>query len=143
MANNRILLVDDEEDFTNALSERLENRGLKVVTVDSGVAAIQTIKKEHFDAVILDILMPEMDGIETLKHMLNENPDLQIILLTGQASLEKGIEAMKIGAMDFLEKPADIEKLMAQIKAAKGRKILLAEKKMEKQLKNILKTKGW
>jgi len=143
MPDEKILLVDDEEAFATALSERLENRGLKVVTAENGPEAIDKVKEERFDAVILDLLMPEMDGIETLKYLLNENPDLQIILLTGHGSLEKGIEAMKVGAMDFLEKPANIEKLMEQIKEAKTKMLLLSEKKMQEELQQILKTKGW
>ena len=78
-----------------------------------------------------------------MKNLLKKNPELQIILLTGHATLGKGIEAMKLGAMDFLEKPADIDKLMDQIKEAKAKRLLLAEKKMEEELSNILKTKGW
>ena len=143
MTEEKVLLIDDEEDFTRVLSERFQARGLRVVTAESGVEAIQKVKEENFDAVILDMVMPEMDGIETLQSLLKQNPDLQIILLTGYATVPKGIEAMKLGAMDFLEKPADIEKLMAQIKEAKTKKMLLVEKKMEKKLGDILKTKGW
>ena len=84
-----------------------------------------------------------MDGIETLKRMLADNPDLQVILLTGHATLAKGVEAMKLGAMDFLEKPAEIQKLMEKIEQAKANRMLLVEKRSEEKLKEILKTKWW
>ena len=143
MKDEKVLLVDDEDDFISALSERLETRGIKVETSANGIEALDKADETHFDAIVLDLQMPEMDGIETMKKLLKKNPDLQIILLTGHASLDKGIEAMKMGAMDFLEKPADIEKLMGQIKQAKAKRMLLTEKKMEEELSKILKTKGW
>lgn len=143
MAEDKVLLVDDEEEFTHILSERMKTRGLTVVTAKSGRAALKKAKKEAYDAIILDMLMPEMDGIETLKHLLDINPALQIIILTGHATLEKGIEAVKLGAMDFLEKPADINKLMAKIKEAKAQKMVLVEKSAEAKIKKILKSKGW
>ncbi len=143
MKDAKVLLVDDEEDFVSALSERLESRGIKVDTAGSGVEAVEKAGGEKFDAIVLDMLMPEMNGIETLKVLLEKNPELQVILLTGHASLNKGIEAMKLGAMDFLEKPADIEKLMKQIEQAKTKRLVLTEKKMGEELDKILKTKGW
>jgi len=139
----KILLVDDEKDFLDALSERLGTRGIKVSTAENGVEAVDKVDNEQYDAIILDMFMPELDGIETLRKILKKNPDLQVILLTGHASLDKGIEAMKEGAMDFLEKPADIEKLMQQIKDAKAKRLLLTEKKMEEKLEKILKSKSW
>jgi DNA-binding NtrC family response regulator len=143
MADEKVLLVDDEEEFTSILSERMEARGLTVVTARDGDAALKKAKKESFDAIILDMLMPEMDGIETLKRLLEVNPDLQIIILTGHATVEKGVEAVKLGAMDFLEKPADIDKLMAKIKEARAEKMVLVEKRSEAKIKKILKSKGW
>ncbi len=143
MANEKILLVDDEQEFTSVLSERMETRGLKVDTAASGKEALEKVDEESYDAIIVDLMMPGMDGIETLKRMLKKNPDMQIILLTGQATLEKGIEAVKLGAADFLEKPADLQQLMEKIKNAKDKKMLLVEKKAEEDIKHILKTKGW
>jgi FixJ family two-component response regulator len=87
--------------------------------------------------------MPGMDGMETLKRLLKDKPDLQVILLTGYATLEKGIEAVKLGAMDFLEKPAEIQKLMEKIEKAKANKMLLVEERNEERLKGILKSKSW
>lgn len=139
----RVLLVDDEEEFTSVLSERMEARGLSVETADSGYTALEKAKESMYDAVILDLAMPGMDGIETLKGLLEINPDLQVILLTGQATLQKGVEAVKLGALDFLEKPADIQQLTGKIEEAKTRRMILVEKRNEDAIKQILETKGW
>ena len=143
MAEGKVLLVDDEPEFTEVLSQRMESRGVDVDTAASGGEALEKIKGTSYDAIILDLSMPEMDGIETLRHLLEENPDLQVILLTGYATLEKGVEAVKLGAMDFLEKPAEIQKLMGKIEEAKANKMLLVEKHIEDKIKGILGTKWW
>jgi DNA-binding NtrC family response regulator len=139
----KVLLVDDEVEFTEALAERMEARGLNVDTVDSGEAAVDAVKSSDFNAIILDLAMPGMDGIETLKRLREQNPDLQIIVLTGRATVEKGIEAMKLGAMDFLEKPADIKKIMEKIEQATGKRKILMAKQFEQRMKDIMKKKGW
>jgi DNA-binding NtrC family response regulator len=143
MGNERILLVDDEEDFIRVLAERMEARGLRVDTAVSGAEGLDKVESKNFDAIILDLAMPGIDGIETLKRMREQNPDLQIILLTGHATVDKGVEAMKLGAVDFLEKPADIEKLMTLIKLASSKKMVLVAKRSEEQIDAILKKKGW
>lgn len=143
MAKDKVLLVDDERDFTEILSERMESRGLDVDTAASGPEALEKVKQRPYDAIILDLAMPEMDGIETMRRLLDENPDLQVILLTGHATLQKGVEAMKLGAVDFLEKPAEIQKLMEKIEEAKATRMLLVEKRVEEKIKDILETKWW
>jgi len=143
MAKEKVLLVDDELEFTQVLSERMKARGVDVDTAASGHEALEKVKGRSYDAIILDFSMPEMDGIETLRHLVEDNPDLQVILLTGYATLEKGIEAIKLGAMDFLEKPAEIQKLMEKIQQAKANKMLLVEQQMEEKIKGILETKSW
>jgi DNA-binding NtrC family response regulator len=143
MTKERVLLVDDEPEFTEVLSERMEARGVGVDTAASGPEALEKVRAKSYDAIILDLSMPEMDGIETLKRLLEDNPELQVILLTGYATLEKGIEATKLGAMDFLEKPAEIQTLMEKIGKAKANRMLLVEKRAEEKIKGILGTKGW
>jgi DNA-binding NtrC family response regulator len=143
MAKEKVLLVDDEMDFTDALSERMESRGLEVDVAASGPEALDKAHGKSYDAIILDMAMPEMDGIETLKRLLKDNPDLQVILLTGRATVRQGIEAMKIGAMDLLEKPAELERLMEKIEQATTNKMLLVEKRTEDKIKGILETKWW
>ena len=143
MKKEKVLLVDDDADFTDVVSERMESRGVGVDTAASGPEALEKVRDKSYDAIILDLAMPEMDGIETLKRLLADNPDLQVILLTGHATLAKGVEAIKLGAMDFLEKPAEIQKLMEKIEQAKANRMLLVEKRSEEKLKEILKTKWW
>ena len=143
MSTARVLIVDDEKAFSAVLAERMTTRGLQVDTVESGDEALTQITKATYDAVILDLAMPRLDGIETLKRMLDICPDLQVILLTGQATVEKGIEAVKQGAMEFLEKPADIHLLVEKIEKARDNKTLLFEKRMEDAVSDIIKKKGW
>ena len=138
-----VLLVDDEEQFLKVLSKRMEGRGLKVDTSVSGEEALKKVKGKEFDAIILDLAMPGMSGIETLKRIRSENPDVQIIMLTGHGSVEKGVEAIKAGAVDFLEKPADINKIMEKIAEAKNKRVVLVEKKHEAHVKEIIESKGW
>ncbi|MDY0221287.1 MAG: response regulator [Desulfobacterium sp.] len=139
----KILLVDDEQDFLDVMSERMRNRGMDVTTAISAKEALERVKNENFDAIIVDLLMPEMDGLEALKNMKKINSDLQVILLTGHATVEKGIQAMKLGAMDLLEKPADMNNLTEKIKKAKAHKMILVERHMEEKIKKIMGSKGW
>jgi len=132
-----VLLVDDEEKFLDVLSQRLGTRGLDAVTATSGEEALVKIKNKNFDAIILDITMPGIGGIETLKRIRKENPELQIIMLTGRGSVDKAVEAMKEGAIDFLEKPADIDKLLEKIENARQKKTLLVMKNIEEKVKGI------
>lgn len=141
--SEKILLVDDEKEFLEAMSERMTNRGMDVTTALSAKEAIEKVKNENFDAIIVDLLMPEMDGLEALETFKKINADLQVILLTGNATVEKGIEAMKLGAMDLLEKPADLNNLTERIKKAKARKMILVEKHTEEKIKKIISSKGW
>ncbi|PIP40695.1 MAG: two-component system response regulator [Desulfobacterales bacterium CG23_combo_of_CG06-09_8_20_14_all_51_8] len=140
---DKVLIVDDEQDFLDVLSERLKTRDMNVSTASSAKDAIKKIDAESYDAVVLDLMMPEMDGLETLKIMKEKNPDLQVILLTGHATVEKGIQAMKLGAMDLIEKPADLATIVERIKQAKTEKIILVEKKSEERIRDILTRKGW
>ncbi len=139
----KVLLVDDEEQFLDVFSKRLQGRGLKVDIAVSGDEAIKRVKDKQFDTIVLDLVMPGIDGIETLKRLREENPDLQIIILTGHGTVEKGVEAMKEGAVDFLEKPVDLKKLLEKIGEAKQRKVLIVEKRREEEIKKIIESKGW
>ena len=140
--SEKVLLVDDEKDFLDIMSERMEARGMTVKTAESADQALKILEKESFDAIVMDFKMPGMDGIQALKNIKTQKPELQIILLTGYATVEKTVEAMKIGATDLLEKPADLEALAAKIKQAKAEKMLVVEKKTEDKIKDILKRFG-
>jgi DNA-binding NtrC family response regulator len=143
MAHERVLLVDDEVDFTAVLKERMEARGLNVVTAASGPEAVQAVRKKTFDAIILDLLMPGMDGIETLKEILKLDDKAQVILLTGHATPKKGVEAIKQGAVDFLEKPADIQDMLGKIGEAAAKRMELVEKHSMDKIMDIVKSRGW
>jgi DNA-binding NtrC family response regulator len=139
----KVLLVDDEPHFVKLLAERLAGRGFSVETAGGGTEAIDRAKEESYDAIVLDLLMPEMDGLETLKQLKEINPDLQVILLTGHGTIDKGVEAMKLGAMDFVEKPADFKELLEKIKKAKDKRMLLVSKRHEEWVKEQMKSKSW
>jgi len=139
----KVLLIDDEAEFLENLSERMRVRGMEVSTAQTSDSAVNAVEEEEYDAIVLDLQMPGMNGIEMLKAIKARRPDMQVILLTGQATLEAGIEAMKLGAMDFMEKPADIDSLTEKIKKAQAKKMLLVEKKSEGKVKEILASKGW
>lgn len=136
--SEKVLLVDDEREYLEIMSERMRARGMIVTTTESADQALSIIEKETFDAIVMDFQMPGMDGMEALKAIKTKKPELQIILLTGHATVEKTVEAMKIGATDFLEKPADLEALAKKIKDAKTEKMLLVEKQTEEKIKDIL-----
>ncbi|MEF2230595.1 MAG: response regulator [Pseudodesulfovibrio sp.] len=139
----KVLLIDDEEEFLSTLSERMELRGMNVNTASNARNAVEALDSGDYDAIVLDLQMPDMNGIDMLKVIRKTHPDMQVILLTGQATLEAGIEAMKLGAMDFMEKPADINALTEKIKKAQAKKMVIVEKKTEDKVRDILKSKGW
>jgi len=139
----KVLLVDDEEDFCDLLAERLGNRGMKVNTVNSGEDALSKVENESFDAIIVDFSMPGIDGLETLRRIKEKRPDLEIIMLTGHATVQNSIEAMKLGAEDLLEKPVNLQDLIEKIKEAKHKRMVVLEKKTSDELKEIMGHKGW
>lgn len=143
MAGEKILLVDDEEEYVQILAERMEARGMKVTVACSGDEALAKARKSDFDAVVLDLAMPGKDGIETLKELLEINGDLQVILLTGHATVDKGVQSIKLGARDFLEKPLDFERLLQKISNAVAAKARIDQQKSKQNINDILKKKGW
>ena len=143
MRPDAVLLVDDEIEFVSTLAERMRARGLDVDFVTSGVEALHLAKQKTFDAVVLDIAMPGMDGIETLKYLLEDQPDLQVVLLSGQATVKTAVEASKLGAVDVLEKPADVETLVGLIREARAARLAKAEERTQEEIEEILRTKGW
>lgn len=139
----KVLLVDDETEFVEALSERLEARGFHTDTAPTGLSAIVKAEGKHYDAIILDMAMPGMDGIETLERLLELNPDLQVILLTGRATLEQAALAIKLGALDLMEKPAEIGLLVQKIEAAAARRASLEDQRIGERVADIIRKKGW
>ncbi|MCG6987894.1 MAG: response regulator [Gemmatimonadetes bacterium] len=143
MSDHRVLLVDDEEEFVAVLAERLGARGLQADTAATGPAALVKAGETRYDAILLDMAMPGMDGIETLERLLDLNPDLQVILLTGRATLEQAATAIKLGALDLLEKPADIDTLVQKIEDAATRRWSLEDRRIEEKVADIIRKKGW
>jgi DNA-binding NtrC family response regulator len=142
-AKRTVLLVDDEHEFVGALADRLAMRDLDVDAAEDGETAIAKAEQRAFDAIVLDLAMPGMDGIETLKGLLNLNPDLQVILLTGRATIPQAVEAIKLGALDLLEKPADIETLVQRIELAANRRLELSQERIDRTIKDIMAKKSW
>ncbi len=143
MAAATVLIVDDEVDFSGVIAERLRGRGFDVDTAESGAEALDKVKGKSYDAVVLDLAMPEMDGIETLARLLEIDKNLQVIMLTGRATVQKGVEAIKMGAADFLEKPADITDLIGKVTAAQEKRMAIFQTDLEKKMSNLMKKKGW
>ncbi len=139
----KVLLVDDEADFIELLSQRLKTRGLKVVAVTTGEEAVALSADRSIDLAVVDLAMPGIDGMETLRQIKEERPDMEVIMLTGQSSVKSGIEAMKNGATDYLEKPVDLQALMDAIRTAKESRMKRLEARSEQEVQNILKSKSW
>jgi two-component system NtrC family response regulator len=108
----KLLLVDDEEDFLNSLARRLGRRDFDIATATEGHRAIKIARKETFDLAILDMKMPGMDGMELLQILKKKHRFLEIIILTGYGGIDSAVEATKLGAFSYLEKPCDFEKLL-------------------------------
>ena len=114
----KVLLVDDEKEFITTLAERLELRGYHADIADSGEAGLSLLGKSPYDVAILDLMMPGLNGIDTLVQIKKMDTHLPVILLTGHGSTKEGMEGMRIGAFDFLMKPLDINELLSKIKLA-------------------------
>ena len=124
----KVLVVDDEEDFREALTRRLALRQLEVHSVESGEAALSTLNTQPVDVVVLDVRMPGMGGIATTQAIKHSHPLVEVILLTGHASLDASIKGMALGAFDYLLKPIGIDELVFKIEDAHGRKTLQEQK---------------
>ncbi len=117
----RVLVVDDEEDFATALAERLRHRAFEADVVSSGEAALERLRERAYDVAVLDLKMPGMDGLATLRAVKRAGLDVAVIVLTGHATVASGIDGMQIGAVDFLQKPIDLGILCTSIRAAADR----------------------
>ena len=137
-----VLLVDDEAPFVDTMTKRLTKRKLTVFKSYSGEEALETLKENsHIDLVILDVKMPGMDGIETLKEIRKEFPLVEVIMLTGHATVETSIEGMRLGAFDYLMKPCDMDVLIEKVNAAVSKKRDHEEKIREARVNVILKAR--
>lgn len=131
MDTMRILLVDDEAEFLEPLVKRLRRRNMDVRTADSGEAALEILREGELDVVVLDVRMPGMDGIQTLREIRNIDSLVEVIMLTGHASIEVAVEGMELGAFDYLMKPMNIDELVYKLQDAYKRKQLQEQKQRE------------
>nr|WP_319396092.1 response regulator [uncultured Desulfobacter sp.] len=138
----KILIVDDEKDFVEMFSLRLTRQGEKVSAAYSGQEALDLLEKTNIDVVILDIRMPGMDGIETLKKIKAGHPLVEVILLTGHGSTETAVEGMKEGAFDYLMKPADFEDISEKLANAWKRKDEQEERIRKAEARLLLRRSG-
>jgi DNA-binding NtrC family response regulator len=137
-----VLIVDDEDDFREITVKRLSKKGLTVFSAESGPKALQILDEQRIDVVLLDVKMPEMDGIETLRHIRSRKPLVEVVLLTGHASVDSGIEGMKLGAFDYLMKPIELDPLCEKLDDAYEKKRLHQEKIELAQMKKHMSMPG-
>jgi len=127
----RILVVDDERNIRKNLSMMLEAAGYEVETASDGEAALAKSKEQHHDIAFVDLQMPKMGGLELLRHLRGLNPTLAVIILTAYGSVARAVEAMKLGAVDFLEKPFDPKAIRLLAEEILLRQRLGADKSVE------------
>ena len=145
MIKTRVLLVDDEAAFVETIAKRLTKRGLEVQTALSGQEALDKLAQEgpgKIEAVILDIKMPGMDGLETLSAIKQAHPLIEVVMLTGHATVESAIEGMKRGAFDYLMKPCQVDVLVAKVEEAARKKRLHEDKIVQARAEMIAMRRG-
>lgn len=139
----KVLIADDEVDFAKTLAERLELRGFSVTPIFSGETALAIIKEIDFDVIVLDVMMPEINGIDLLKETKQLKPLTQVIMLTGQGTIDNAIKGMKLGAFDFLLKPTETVLLAEKINDAFAIKTRHEERIRDAEIDAIIKQRGW
>jgi len=143
MRPDRVLLVDDEESFVEILAERMRSRGLEVSCATSGREALKKAQEAVFDAVVLDLAMPGLDGLETLRRMRELQPDLQVMILSGRATVKTAVEAIQLGAIDIFEKPTEVETLVGRIRSARAARLAKDDQATQEQIDAIMRNRGW
>ena len=142
MTSAFVMLVDDEVPFVETMTKRLSKRQLLILPAYSGRQALEKLEKNSVDVVILDVKMPGMDGIETLREIKKIHPLVEVIMLTGHATIETAVEGMRLGAFDYLMKPCEIEELLAKVEEAKEKKSRHEQKIMDVRMKEITLRRG-
>lgn len=126
---SKIMLVDDELNFLEIMTKFFLRRGIDFTTAGHCMEALDRLGKESFDVIVMDVSMPGLDGLECMTEMKKVQPGLEVIILTGHASLDVGISGMKKGAFDYCLKPVDFDELLE--------KIILAREKAAKRMKSL------
>jgi len=137
-----VLIVDDEKDFVEMFGLRLEEAGERVHRAYSGKECLEVLAKSNIDVVVLDIKMPGMDGIETLQEITKRYPIVEVIMLTGHGTIETAVEGMKLGAYDYLLKPADVEEITTKMEGARKRKEEQEERIRKAEQRSLLRKGG-
>ena len=140
MEKLKMMLVDDEQRFLSTSKKLLAKKGYDVLTVPSGSEALEKLRTENIHVVILDVKMPGMDGIATLKQIKKLYPMVEVIMLTGHATAESAVEGLKSGATDYLMKPADVEVLIQKAEEAYSKRRVLEEKIRVAQTRSFMKS---
>ena len=130
-----VLVVDDEQEFRDMTIKRLMKRELECDGAENGEKAIERVKRGDIDVVLLDVKMPGMDGVETLREIKRIKPLVEVIMLTGHASVESGLDGMRYGAFDYLMKPIEFEPLLEKLSEAYERRRIQQDKIEEAQIK--------
>lgn len=118
MSEMKLLLVDDEERFLSTTKKLLAKKGYDTITAACGIEALEILQKHAIDVVILDVKMPGMNGMDIMKEIKKSHPRVEVILLTGHATVESALEGLKLGAFDYLMKPCDIDELLSKAQEA-------------------------
>ena len=134
-----LLLVDDEEQFLSTTKMLLERQGVNTITCSNGFDALEVLDKSRIDVVVLDIKMPGIDGIDVLSKIKQLHPEVEVILLTGHASVETAVEGLKLGAFDYLTKPANVEEIMRKVEEAHEKKRTRENKIRKEKVERIIR----
>ncbi len=140
MEKMRMMLVDDEERFLSTTKKLLVRKGYEVLTASSGGEALENLATQTIHVVILDVKMPGMDGVTTLKEIKKRFPLVEVIMLTGHATVESAVDGLKSGATDYLMKPADIDELVNKAEEAFSKRKALEEKIRVAQTRSFMKS---
>jgi DNA-binding NtrC family response regulator len=140
MEELKMMLVDDEERFLSTTQKLLSKKGYDVLTASSGAEALEKLRLHKIHVVVLDVKMPGMDGIETLKAIKRSYPLVEVIMLTGHATVESAVDGLKTGATDYLMKPTDVKDLIQKAEDAFGKRQVLEEKIRVAQTRSLMKS---
>ena len=139
MATISVLLADDEGEFLAFLKARLEGRGLNMFSAINGLDAMRIMDEHHIDVLVLDVKMPGISGLEVLRKTKQKHPLIEVILLSGHATVESAVDGLKLGAFDYVTKPCDISDLVEKINAAFARKETTEEKIRKAEVDEIVR----
>jgi len=138
MAITHVLIIDDEQRFLKTAQSLLEKEGYHVLTSVDGLKGLDVLQKKRVDVVVLDVKMPGMDGIEVLRRIKSDHPLVEVLMLTGHATMESAIDGLKLGAFDYLTKPCDIPVLKQKIMEAYDKRAAMLEKIQKAKFDRII-----